>query len=34
MSVNENCRFEMALAYHAAPTLMGEKCGSLLSLSE
>ena len=34
MSVNENRRFEMALAYHAAPTLMGEKCGSLLSLSE
>ena len=34
MSVSENRRFEMALAYHAAPTLMGEKCGSLLSLSE
>ena len=33
MSVNENRRFEMALAYHAAPTIMGEKCGSLLSLS-
>ena len=34
MSVNENRRFEMALAYHAAPTIMGEKCGSLLSLSD
>ncbi|MBR3666747.1 MAG: DUF3793 family protein [Ruminococcus sp.] len=34
MSVNESRSFEMALAYHAAPTIMGEKCGSLLSLSD
>lgn len=34
VSAAENRRFEMTLAYHAAPTLMGEKCGSLLSLSE
>lgn len=33
MSASEIDRFEMALAYHAAPTLMGIKCGSLLSLS-
>ena len=33
MSASEISKFEMALAYHAAPTLMGIKCGSLLSLS-
>ena len=33
MSASEINKFEMALAYHAAPTLMGIKCGSLLSLS-
>lgn len=33
MSAIGMSRFEKALAYHAAPTLMGLKCGSLLSLS-
>jgi len=33
MSVNDKKRLESVLAFHAAPTLMGVKCGSLLSLS-
>ena len=33
MSAEEVKRFEKALAFHAAPTLMGVKCGSLLALS-
>lgn len=33
MSAVEISRFEKVLAFHAAPTLMGIKCGSLLSLS-
>ena len=33
MSAEDVKRFEKALAFHAAPTLMGVKCGSLLALS-
>ena len=33
MSAEDIKRFEKALAFHAAPTLMGVKCGSLLALS-
>ena len=33
MSVDETRRFEKILAFHAAPTLLGEKCGSLLTPS-
>ena len=32
MSAKERKRLESVLAFHAAPTLMGVKCGSLLSL--
>lgn len=33
MSFEETRQFEKVLAFHAAPTLMGVKCGSLLALS-
>ena len=33
MSESETSRFEQTLAFHAAPTLLGIKCGSLLALS-
>ena len=33
MSAEDLKRFEKTLAFHAAPTLMGVKCGSLLALS-
>jgi hypothetical protein len=33
MSSNDRKRLETVLAYHTAPTFMGFKCGSLLTLS-
>ena len=33
MSETQTLNFEQALAFHAAPTLLGIKCGSLLALS-
>ena len=33
MSVSDRKRLETVLAYHTAPTFMGIKCGSLLTLS-